>query len=58
MSALFILMASGNHINQLTNSLNFHSASPLNGQAAQLWDSDPVEFRRLALARHQDLDED
>ena len=34
------------------------SASPLNGQAAELWDSDPAEFKRLVLARHQDLDEE
>lgn len=34
------------------------SASPLNGQAADLWDSDPMEFKRLVLARHQDLDEE
>ena len=34
------------------------SASPLNGQAAELWDSDPTEFKRLVLARHQDPDEE
>ena len=34
------------------------SASPLNGQAAELWDNDPAEFKRLVLARHQDLDEE
>ena len=34
------------------------SASPLNGQAAELWDSDPAEFQRLVLARHQDLSEE
>lgn len=31
------------------------SASPLNGQAAELWDSDTAEYQRLVLARHQDL---
>lgn len=31
------------------------SASPLNGQAAEIWDSDPNEFKRLVLARHEDL---
>jgi len=31
------------------------SASPLNGQAAELWDKDPVEYKRLVLARHRDL---
>ena len=34
------------------------SASPLNGQAAELWDSDPAEYKRLVLGRHQDLDEE
>ena len=34
------------------------SASPLNGQAAELWDSDPAEFKRQVLARHQDVGED
>lgn len=34
------------------------SASPLNGQAAQLWESDSEEFQRLVLARHQDLSDD
>jgi ubiquitin-conjugating enzyme E2 C len=31
------------------------SASPLNGQAAELWDKDPAEYKRLVLARHRDL---
>ncbi|MCJ1342129.1 Ubiquitin-conjugating enzyme E2 11 [Peltigera leucophlebia] len=35
-----------------------NNASPLNGQAAQLWESDPAEFKRLVLARHEDIDED
>ncbi|MCJ1273040.1 Ubiquitin-conjugating enzyme E2 11 [Puttea exsequens] len=35
-----------------------NNASPLNGQAAELWDNDPAEFKRLVLARHQDLDEE
>ncbi|KAI9725623.1 MAG: Ubiquitin-conjugating enzyme E2 11 [Chrysothrix sp. TS-e1954] len=35
-----------------------NNASPLNGQAAELWDSDKVEFQRLVLARHvEPLDE-
>lgn len=34
------------------------SASPLNGQAAELWVKDPVEYKKLVLARHQDLDEE
>ncbi|MCJ1422440.1 Ubiquitin-conjugating enzyme E2 11 [Sticta canariensis] len=35
-----------------------NNASPLNGQAAALWDSDPVEFKRLVLIRHENLDEE
>lgn len=35
-----------------------YSASPLNGQAAELWESDPAEYKRLVLARHQDLDDE
>jgi ubiquitin-conjugating enzyme E2 C len=34
------------------------SASPLNGQAAELWSSDPAEYKHLVLARHRDLSED
>ena len=37
---------------------SFYSASPLNGQAAELCEHDPSEFKRLVLARHQDLDEE
>lgn len=33
------------------------SASPLNGQAAELWDKDREEFKRRVLARHRDVDE-
>ncbi|KAJ9668435.1 Ubiquitin-conjugating enzyme E2 11 [Coniosporium apollinis] len=32
-----------------------NNASPLNGQAAELWDKDPAEYKRLVLARHKDL---
>ncbi|KAF2662638.1 hypothetical protein K491DRAFT_585409 [Lophiostoma macrostomum CBS 122681] len=28
-------------------------SSPLNGQAAELWDKDPAEYKRLVLARHK-----
>ncbi|KAI9761295.1 MAG: Chk1 protein kinase [Chaenotheca gracillima] len=34
-----------------------NNASPLNGQAAELWDKDPAEYKRLTLARHRDVDE-
>ena len=32
-----------------------YSASPLNGEAAELWDKDMAEFKRKVLARHRDL---
>ncbi|KAF2839393.1 ubiquitin-conjugating enzyme [Patellaria atrata CBS 101060] len=35
-----------------------NNASPLNGQAAELWDKDPVEYKRLVLGRHRDLTDD
>jgi len=35
-----------------------NNASPLNGQAAELWDSNPQEFKRLVLARHRSIDDD
>lgn len=35
----------------------WHSASPLNGQAAELWDADPEEFKRHVLARHKTPEE-
>ncbi|KAF3913936.1 hypothetical protein ABW21_db0206348 [Orbilia brochopaga] len=31
-----------------------NNKSPLNGQAAQLWDEDPKEYRRLLEKRHQE----
>lgn len=37
---------------------NKPSASPLNAQAAELWDTDQEEFKRHVLARHQDLDDE
>jgi hypothetical protein len=33
------------------------SASPLNGQAAELWDSNPEEYKRLVLGRHRDIED-
>ncbi|KKY24731.1 putative ubiquitin conjugating enzyme [Diplodia seriata] len=35
-----------------------NNASPLNGQAAELWDNDFEEFKRNVLARHRDLTEE
>lgn len=35
-----------------------NNASPLNGQAAELWESDKAEFQRLVLSRHRDIEED
>lgn len=31
-----------------------NNASPLNGQAAELWDKDQEEYKRLVKARHQE----
>ena len=31
------------------------SASPLNAEAAELWDSDMAEFKRKVIARHRDI---
>jgi ubiquitin-conjugating enzyme E2 C len=30
----------------------------LNGEAAELWDKDPAEFKRKVLGRHRDVDEE
>jgi ubiquitin-conjugating enzyme E2 C len=38
--------------------LTFESASPLNGQAAELWDKNPAEYKRLVLTRHRDLSDE
>ena len=34
------------------------SSSPLNGEAAELWDKDAAEFKKKVLARHRDVDDD
>jgi ubiquitin-conjugating enzyme E2 C len=34
-----------------------YSSSPLNGQAAELWDKDMAEYKRLVLARHKTPEE-
>ena len=34
------------------------SASPLNGQAAELWDKDMAEFKRQVLLRHRELEDE
>lgn len=41
-------------MSHLTNS----SSSPLNGEAARLWDSDPAEFQKKVLDRHVDIEDD
>lgn len=33
------------------------SASPLNAQAAELWDTNKEEYKRLVLARHRDAED-
>jgi len=35
-----------------------NNASPLNGEAAELWDKDMAEFKRKVLARHIDIDDE
>lgn len=34
------------------------SASPLNGEAAELWDKDPELFKKKVMDRHKDIEED
>lgn len=38
--------------------LTYRSASPLNGEAAELWDKDPAEFQKKVLGRHINIEED
>ncbi|QDS70953.1 ubc11 protein [Venturia effusa] len=35
-----------------------NNSSPLNGQAAELWDDDMDEFKKQVLARHRDIEEE
>ncbi|KAJ2902459.1 Ubiquitin-conjugating enzyme E2-20 kDa [Zalerion maritima] len=35
-----------------------NNSSPLNGEAAELWDKDMEEFKRKVAARHRDIEED
>ncbi|KAK3393644.1 ubiquitin-conjugating enzyme/RWD-like protein [Podospora didyma] len=35
-----------------------NNASPLNGEAAELWEKDPTLFKTKVLERHKDVDED
>ncbi|GAP92172.1 putative ubiquitin conjugating enzyme [Rosellinia necatrix] len=35
-----------------------NNSSPLNGEAAELWDKDAEEFKRKVLGRHRDIDDD
>lgn len=37
---------------------NFCSDSPLNAEAAELWDKDMEEFTVKVKARHRDIDDD
>jgi ubiquitin-conjugating enzyme E2 C len=41
-----------------TDWYRFYSASPLNGEAAELWDKDPEEFKKKVLGRHRDIEEE
>lgn len=36
---------------------NLYSSSPLNAQAAELWDTDKEEYKRLVLSRHRDVED-
>lgn len=36
----------------------FRSSSPLNGEAAELWDKDPQEFQKKVSARHRDVEDE
>lgn len=38
--------------------LTICSASPLNGEAAELWDKDPKEFQKKVTARHRDIEDE
>ncbi|KAK4196927.1 ubiquitin-conjugating enzyme/RWD-like protein [Triangularia verruculosa] len=35
-----------------------NNASPLNGEAAELWDKDPALFKTKVMDRHKDIEED
>ncbi|KAI8212325.1 Ubiquitin-conjugating enzyme E2-20 kDa [Colletotrichum sp. SAR 10_76] len=35
-----------------------NNSSPLNGEAAELWDKDPEEFKRKVLGRHRDVEDE
>ncbi|KAK1767103.1 ubiquitin-conjugating enzyme/RWD-like protein [Phialemonium atrogriseum] len=35
-----------------------NNASPLNGEAAELWDNDPAVFKTKVMDRHKDIEED
>lgn len=41
---------------RLTDAIS--SDSPLNAEAAELWDKDHEEFKRKVLARHRDIDDE
>lgn len=36
----------------------FYSSSPLNGEAAELWDKDPEEFKRKVDGRHREVEDE
>lgn len=40
------------------NANTFYSSSPLNGEAAELWDQDTEEFQRKVTARHRDIEDE
>jgi ubiquitin-conjugating enzyme E2 C len=54
------LSVAGIGTEEMTNDTNrhSHSASPLNGEAAELWDKDMAEFKKKVLGRHRDIEEE
>lgn len=38
--------------------LTLRSSSPLNGEAAELWDKDPAVFKAKVMDRHKDIEDD
>lgn len=48
----------GSRMCWVANAFSFSSASPLNGEAAELWDKDREEFKSKVVARHRDVEDE
>ncbi len=46
------------YITTAKQKLTNRSASPLNGEAAELWDKDPTLFKTKVMERHRDVEDD